>query len=321
MGRTFPTEHDMARSPKTPLAVIVEDYLVAISARLEPATVNGYRKSLMELDALMGHPALEEFTLDNVARVIARKRKKSASAARLMAATARAFSSKYLLAERIWHDNGHSILANLGVPKFNGRREPFTDTEFETIRKALNAFPNSTRYRDRAVTLLAMGCGLRAKEIRELDIANVHIERPLSDSWLQVEWQTSKGKHSRKVRIDPIVAAAIHAYIVNERVEKDGTLFLARGDKPFREWGFQRYTGRISDALERYGIHGWGAHRSRHQWATDNARLGLTESELALEGGWAEGSPVPRHYVHTARFNFADLQRKPTAMSGLRRSA
>jgi len=82
----------MARSSKTPLSVLVEDYRVACEAHLRPRTVVCYMKALRELVVLLDDPPLGSFTVETVAPVIARKRAVSASNARLIAAVAKAFS-------------------------------------------------------------------------------------------------------------------------------------------------------------------------------------------------------------------------------------
>ncbi len=261
-------------------------------------------------------PCLADFTLDAVARVIARKRQTSASNARLIAAVAKVFS-KWLYLTKLTDTHR---LETLGVPAFNGRRTAFTDAEFSAILKAINALPNRTRKRDKALVLLAMGSGLRSNEIRTLHPNDLHLERPLSDSWALIRWDTTKSQHERKVRIAQDAAAAIHDYIASARPETDGPTFLTEHAQPYSYFGWTKRIGPIADRLEAQGIHGFTAHRARHQWATMAARTGSTQPELCQEGGWNRGSKVPSVYIDELRFE--DIQRKPSPMTAyLRRTA
>ena len=315
MDRTFPREHDMARSSKTPLSVFVEDYRVACEAYLRPRTVVCYMKALRELVVLLDDPPLGSFTVETVAPVIARKRAVSASNARLIAAVAKAFSH-WLYRSR--HTPAHA-LETLGVPAFNGRRRAFTDIEFKTILRALQALPNRTRKRDRALVLLAMGSGLRSNEIRNLKIGDVHIGRPISESWALIRWDTTKSKQERKVRIAEDAAAAIHDYVASDRLEIDGPLFLTEEAKMYTYDGWGKYFGRIADALEGHGVKGFGAHKCRHQWATMGARTGMTHAEMCQEGGWERGSKVPSRYID--EIPFEEMQRRASPMTAFLRKA
>jgi integrase len=302
----------MARDGNTRLRVAIEDFSIVRAARLSPHTLHGYLKTLRELCRIMGDPRIKDLTVQTVAPVISDKRKTSPSAARLMAATIKAFAS-WLATAGYVSDQGRSVLEQLGTPKFNGRREAFSDADFDKIRKALNALEAKSRLRSRALILLMMGSGLRANEARLLQNENVHIERPIDLSWALVTWDTSKGAESRRVRIDPQAASAIHQYRSSERREIDGALFLTEEGKPFTYSGMQSYAARLTDHMEKHGVQNFMFHRLRHQWATMSARTGATEWELAAEGGWQRGSKVPAHYVDGVRFE--DLLRKPTALS------
>jgi integrase len=305
----------MARSSKTPLSVLVEDYRVACEAHLRPRTVACYMKALRELVVLLDDPPLGSFTVGTVAPIITRKRAVSASNARLIAAVAKAFSH-WLYRSRL--TPAHA-LETLGVPAFNGRRRAFTDIEFKTILRALQALPNRTRKRDRALVLLAMGSGLRSNEIRNLKIDDVHIGRPISESWALIRWDTTKSKQERKVRIAEDAAAAIHAYVASDRLEVDGSLFLTEEAKQYTYDGWGKYFGRIADALEGHGVKGFGAHKCRHQWATMGARTGMTHAEMCQEGGWERGSKVPSKYID--EIPFEEMQRRASPMTAFLRKA
>src|SRR2546428_2721228 len=108
---------------------------------------------------------------------------------------------------------GGSVLATVKVPRADRPRSPYTDDEVRTMVRVLSAGSNRSRARDAAVVPMLLGCGLRLNEIRELRLANVHIVRPIEESYLLVEADTSKSKASRKVRLDPMAADAVHKYV------------------------------------------------------------------------------------------------------------
>src|SRR3990167_8235134 len=92
-------EADVTRTPTTPLAAYISDYLIACEAGsamkrpLSARTIACYRKAMRELDHLMGGADLSGFTEARVASIISAKRKTSASNARLLAAVSKAFST------------------------------------------------------------------------------------------------------------------------------------------------------------------------------------------------------------------------------------
>ena len=314
-------EADVTRTPTTPLAAYISDYLIACEAGsamkrpLSARTIACYRKAMRELDHLMGGADLSGFTEARVAPIISAKRKTSASNARLLAAVSKAFST-WLYRK---HHTGGNRLEDLGVPAFNARRQAFTDKELIQIQTALTMLPNRTRKRDRALVLFSMGSGVRSNEARLLGIADVHIERPLSRSWAFIRWDHTKSQRQRSVRIADEAAAAIHEYTAADRPEADGPLFLSEHGKPYSYDGWGTMWARIADRMEEFGIKDFGAHRLRHQWATLAARERATQRELEQEGGWERGSKVPAHYID--EIPFEEIQRKPSPLTSFMKRA
>lgn len=309
------TTEKLMRNGDTRLSILVDDFRIAAESGmyrgrpLSPYTIKGYVKALTELDRLMRSPRLREFTLEKVAPIIAAKRKVSASNARLIAAVAKAFGTWL---QRAGHVK-ENPLKDLGVPKFSGRRRAFSDPEFKVVLKALSAFPNKTRKRDKALVLLAIGSGLRSNELRQLTLADTHITKPISESWAYIRWDTSKSQRERRVRIAEDAAASIHDYIAADRPDKDGPLFLTSHGEPYTYEGWGKMFGRIADRLEQFGVKDFNAHRCRHEWATLGARSGMTQPEICQEGGWERGSRVPSVYID--EIPFEELQRRPSPMT------
>lgn len=313
------------RGPSTPITELVESFRVNNESRLTPRTLRGYLQTLRAFDAHHGGPRLADLTPELVNRYIAEKMKKHPPAARLAAATLRAFASWLFVAGITPTADGRHVLATVPIPNVDRERSPFTDREFELVLKTLASASHRTRARDRALVLTLLATGLRLNELRELCLPDVHIERPLERSYLVVREETSKRtarRGDREVRLDPIAAVALHNYIRDWRPNAlpEGPVFLVERHVPrgFTYEGFKSYMGRISDHLEKAGVRDWMAHRCRHFWATTTHRAGSTETDLAQEGGWVNGSPVIKRY--TKHRPFAELQRKPTALSFLAQS-
>lgn len=311
------------RGPTTPLAELIESFRVNNEAKLTPRTLLGYLQVLRAFDAHHGGLRLEAMTAETVNRYVASKMRVHPPAARLAAATLRAFA-KWLLAEGITPSaDGRHVLATVSIPNVDRERSPFTDREYELVLKTLASASHRTRARDRALVITLLATGLRLNELRELRLPDVHIERPVERSYLVVREETTKRtahKGDREVRLDPIAATALHNYTSGWRPSTlpEGPVFLTEGGKPFTYEGFKSYMARISDHLEAAGVRDFMAHRCRHFWATTAHRAGSTETDLAQEGGWVNGSPVIKRY--TKHRPFAELQRKPTGLSFLARS-
>lgn len=322
--RTFPAEeHDLMRGPTTPLAELIESFRVNNEAKLTPRTLLGYLQTLRAFDRHQGGPSLADLTPEAVNRYVAQKMRTHPPAARLAAATLRAFASWLHTTGITPSSDGRHVLAGVPIPRVDRERTPFTDREYELVLRTLASASHRTRARDRALVLTLLATGLRLNELRELCLPDVHIERPLERSYLVVREETSKrtaNKGDREVRLDPIAATALHNYITGWRppARPDGPVFLTEGGKPFTYEGFKSYMARISDHLESAGVRDFMAHRCRHFWATTAHRAGSTETDLAQEGGWVNGSPVIKRY--TKHRPFAELQRKPTGLSFLARS-
>ena len=209
---------------------------------------------------------------------------------------------------------GGSVLATVKVPRADRPRSPYTDDEVRTMVRVLSAGSNRSRARDAAVVLMLLGCGLRLNELRELRLS-VHIARPIEASYLLVEADTSKSKASRKVRLDPMAADAVHKYVEDWRPGRaEGPLFLTEEGRIFTHNGFTTYMARIGLRFEAAGITNWMAHRARHYWATSAHRAGMSPFDIASEGGWRDLKMVQRY---TKSRPFEELQRLPTPLSSV----
>ena len=319
--RTFTAEdwRPFVRGPETPLDDLIESFLLARQTELSPRTIDGYRDHLTAFSRSLGAAHLRDLSPSTVQRFISERRRRAPFAARYAGAVLKAFGTWLADNQYLTGPLGGSVLAAVKVPREDRRREPFSDKDVDIMLRVLNESDNRTSARDRAVILTFLGTGLRLNELREVRATDVHIERPLERSYLFVRAETSKGRRSRRVRLDPIAANAVHLYAKDWRpasATAADPFFLTETGKPFTYNGFQNYVRRIGYRFEAAGVEHWMAHRCRHYWATSNHRNGMTIFDIAAEGGWKDSEMV-RRYTHDRPFE--ELQAMPTALTGMLR--
>ena len=308
----------LVRGKETALEELVETFFLAKND-LSPRSVKDYRHYLGDFIRWANHPTLGEFTDRRAARYVAEYRSRSVWAAAYACRVLKSFASWLAESGYLIGPGGGSVLAFIKEPATPREgRQPLTDKEVEAMLRAIEGSPNDLRARDRALVLLLFSCGLRLNEARELRLEDVHIER--QQSWIIVRGETSKGRTTRRIRLDQLAASALHEYIEDWRPgPRSGAVFVTvrkRQAKGFTRFGFQTYAGRIRDRLEAAGIEGWTAHRLRHTWATWYHRAsresGTTLYDLQREGGWRDPTTL-RRYTHDRPFE--ELQQMPTATS------
>lgn len=318
MNLSSQIEAYMARTASTPLSLYIADFVRACEVGsgmprpLSEYTCRGYRRTLEHLDKLMGSPALSGFNEEAVSSVVSQKRRSSQSFARLIAATAKAFST-WLHRKKFTETNR---LEDMGVPSFNARRHAFSDAEFKRVLTSLPELDSRNRRRTLAMILLAAGSGLRSNEMRNLALRDVHIAKPLADSWALVRWDTTKTKRERMVCISEEAAYAIHEYIASDRPQTDDSapLFISEEGRAFSYEGWRKSWYRVERQLEAMGVKDFMPHRLRHQWATMAARSGQwTQAMLEQQGGWERGSKVPSLYID--EIPFEEMQKRGSPMT------
>jgi integrase/recombinase XerD len=306
------------RGKETPLSDVIESFLLAKEAEgRSKRTLEDYGEYLRQFDQYLGGGGLiQDLEPQVVTKYVAERRRRSPTAARYAAAILKSLASWLASMSYLATPLGGSVLASVKIPRVDRVRQPYTDGEVRKMISILNASAHRTRARDKAVVLTLLATGLRLNELRELRLADIHIERPIDDSYLLVRAETSKSKESRKVRVDRLAATAVDQYIKDWRPNRhpDGPLFLTEEGEPFSLGGFQTYMGRLGDRFEAAGIPNWMAHRARHYWATSAHRVGMTVFDIAAEGGWKDLKIVQRY---TKARPFEELQRLPTPLSAV----
>lgn len=282
------------RSQSEPLAGLIESFL-RDRHDLKPKSKQVYRTTLNDFDHSLGPLGgrIEDLNAKNLSALIRVKLDAGhRHAARNLAVVVKLMSS--------WATEAGIFESNpcIGVkaPKVTDEgRKPYTADEIETII----AVSHEGRYgaRDSAIMLLMCSTGIRLNEARELNIADVDLNR----CRITVRAETSKSAKTRTVRMHELAAAAIDSYVKDWRgLYRDPHLFLGAAGKPFTTNGFGHVFQRLAERLERdHGIKGFMAHRWRTTWASNYRPNGAGDLyDLQNEGGWKAGSleMIRKHY-------------------------
>jgi integrase/recombinase XerD len=239
----------------------VEAFLALAAARLAPRTVDAYRRDLAHLTAWLGRSPAGA-SADDLAAYVAQLRADGLAAttiARRLAAIRSFFRHQVLLGART--DNP---AANVELPK-RRRTLPRTLSPAE-VERLLEAGAGTTprALRDRALTELLYGAGLRVSEAVSLDRQGVDLESRLVRC-------VGKGNKERVVPIGREAAEALRRYLARGRPYLDKRhrpeLFLnARGGALTRAGVFLVLRRLAATAgLEPERIH---PHLLRHSFAT-----------------------------------------------------
>lgn len=198
----------------------------------------------------------------------------------------------FLAEQRIHHANGESVLRSVRQPKVKdpGRRA-LTDTEmWRLIDRAGSASRHARR--DRAMVVTLLGAGLRAGELIGLRLNDLDFEQRL----IKVAGATSKSGQTRDVTMVREVAAALDAYLADERPKADADdepVFVTERGHALTRSGVTQLFDRLK---ARTGIRDLCAHMCRHTWATNFRRAGSGDVfDLQAEGGWSDLRMVRRY--------------------------
>ncbi len=220
--------------------------------------------------------------------------------------------------DRWLHESGITDAPRLTVCKLprvpTEGRAPYSDKELRTILDVARR----TRYgpRDYAIVTLALGCGLRLNEIRELTLDDID----LREGVLTVRGETSKSGRKRQVVLDPMAAAAADTYIKDWRKPVPGTraIFTTNRNSAFTREGFSRILYGLQKPMEKAGVPNFICHRLRHTWATNAHRVGLSIFDIQEQGGWRKLDMVRRY---TKSRPMSELKRLPTSLTGILRQS
>jgi site-specific recombinase XerD len=243
-----------------------------------------------------------------------RRSEGSAEQARTAWVALRSFST-FLADQRIAHDNGDSILRRVRQPKVkDAARRALTDVEMWRVIDRAGSTSRHVR-RDRAMVITLLGAGLRAGELIGLRLNDLDFDQRL----MRVAGATSKSGRTREVTMVREVAAALDAYLADERPKADAEdepLFVSKRGQALTRSGVTQLFDRLK---VRTGIRDLCAHMCRHTWATNYRRSGSGDVfDLQGEGGWSDLRMVQRY--SKAR-PLDERRRAPSPFSAARRTA
>jgi integrase/recombinase XerD len=238
----------------------VEGFLALLAARRAPRTVEAYRRDLADARRRLGRP-LATVTTEELERYLASLRADGLSPATIArrAAAIRAF---YRHRQLLGADGNPA--ADLDLPR-RVRRLPRTLSASEAerlIEAAAGADPRSLR--DRALTELLYGAGLRVSEAVGLERAGIDLERRLVRA-------SGKGGKERVVPIGRQATDALRRYLARGRPhlvrrERPEVFLNARGGPLTRAGAFLILRRLAAKAgLEPERVH---PHLLRHSFAT-----------------------------------------------------
>src|SRR3990167_668643 len=193
-GPLQPEEADLMRGPSTPLSEVIESFLLA-QVNLSPRTLDGYAQNLRAFDRWLGGGRVRDLHPDAVNAYVLERKATSPHGARYSAATIKAFASWLAQRGYLVASGGGSALATVRIPRVpKGGRTAYSDADLALIFRTIERQSHRTRARDRALVMFLLGTGLRLNEARELDISDVHIERPVEKSHILVRAAPSKSR-------------------------------------------------------------------------------------------------------------------------------
>lgn len=214
----------------------------------------------------------------------------SASTARLRLTAIKLFA-KWLADEE-----GFDPDAVLAVKPPQTDQVAVADLSDDEVRRMVKVCDGSSmcHKRDKAILLLLAETGLRASELRALDVGDVDLD----ECWLLA--RRGKGGKSRRVRFSPATSAAIDRY---KRARDRAVRMPATGPLWVSTWGTRlSHNGLVNTLKARAaaaGVVGFHLHRLRHTAAVRWLRNGGSEVGLRAHCGWSDNTMIAR-YTQTA---------------------
>jgi site-specific recombinase XerD len=198
-------------------------------------------------------------------------------------------------------------LAGLKLPKRpQARKEPLRPDEAEQVL-AGHDLRSPIGCRDFAILLTYLGAGLRATELTQLTLDDVHIE----EGYLRV--RAGKGNKSRAINLPPAAGRAILRYRQHYRPASDHPYcFLSRYGKPLTYNAIQQLLVR---ARRRSGIDRLHAHLLRHSFSVNALAGGMDLMTLKETLGHADIGTTSV-YLSMSEQQLIEQQRKVNPLAG-----
>lgn len=315
--RTFQTAYDFSavdamRDKTHPLAEFIPVFIM--SKPLATHTKRDYQRYLERYDAFTGGRSLEDaLTVERASQFIAEELSPRGPYTAQNGCMALKSFSSWIAKQHYLKVEGGTALKALEAPRVpKSRRTAFTDTQIESIFRAVAAWPARHRARATAVLHVLLATGLRRNEARQIAARDLEIDIARGRGFVRVRAETSKGNKDRVSRLNPMAIAALDDYLnapleLSHRPTYSGPrnvpepVFLTEQGKGFTEYGWSTFCDRLWSQIEAdTGIKGT-SHLLRHTWATNYNRFmnetGNNVYDLKREGGWSNLA-IPLTYTH-----------------------
>jgi|SRR5579859_1743501 len=164
--------------------------------------------------------------------------------------------------------------ARVGRPKEPQKIiQPFDAEQLQALLRVTST-SSIQSMRDRAMLLVLLDTGIRISEFTGLTLDRVHLQD--EHPWLEIAWQTSKGKKAREVGLGGLAAQALRKYLRLARRPSDAksqVLWLNRSGQPLTVSGVEQA---IKELAKHAGIEGVRAspHTLRHTFSAQFLKNG-----------------------------------------------
>lgn len=162
---------------------------------------------------------------------------------------------------------------------------PFTLVDPLEIQEVEQFFKGIKRYRDRAIVLLMLQCGLRSCEVIALQVDDINF----FESRLRVK---GKGRKERALPFSQQVAESLHKYLRLERPSQCATkafFVVLQGKQRFQPMTYSGLRSLFRYKRKLTGVEKANPHRFRHSFGRDLAVAGVQLPVLQKLLGHADG--------------------------------
>ena len=288
-----------------PLSLAVEGWLLTCSARsFSPNTIDGYSRTLKKFTTfLQEDPTIRSITTKHIEAFLISCQVSRTSKLDYYVG----LSSLWTWALKEGLVDSHQVRA-LERPKADTRQvEPFTEAD---IKHLAHEIGGSTPYKlkMRATVMLLLDTGLRASEVCNLTIGDLHLKEGFAIVM-------GKGGKERRVEFGPRTSQAIWKYLASRGTLPSIAYFLI--SRTGRRLDRDELAHRLQSLGKRAGVANVHPHRFRHTFAVMFLRNG--GSSLALQRLLGHSTmEMVRVYVKLSEVDLQQAHRKASPVENLR---
>lgn len=194
--------------------------------------------------------------------------------------------------------------------------KPFSPEQLQTLLK-LTENGSAQAVRDRALLLVLLDTGIRVSEFVGLTLDRTHLQD--EHPWLEISWQTSKGKKAREVGLGRLAAQALRRYLRvarHPRNPSNQAVWIGRNGEPLTISG-------VGQAMKELGKMAGitdvrvSPHTLRHTYAAQFLKSGGDVYALSRSLGHSSVA-VTERYVASLRSR--DVRQRQQRMPGIAES-